>query len=154
MVHIGEIYVRQRLGLNLRKAYRAKYGSLLSITAAWHPSSKVGKARHGMIQAAETSSMQECMPGSVVALSEKGPKRSLKDLVRQTIEEMLNGRSRRKPKAPSAQSDASVPPTARPTGQATTIAGSQLPSHGFLKSRHAKVTMILKATHVMKSLVT
>lgn len=131
MVHIGEINVRQRLGLNLRKAYRAKYGSLLSITAAWHPSSKVGKARHGMIRAAETSSMQECMLGSVVALSEKSPKRSLRDLVRKTIEEMLNGHSRGKPMTRSARSNVSAPPVARPTGQATTIAGSQRPAHGF-----------------------
>lgn len=71
------------------------------------------------------------MSGPIVALSEKSPKRSLKDLARQTIEEMLDGRSRGKPKAPSARSDASAPPTARPTGQATTIAGSQLPAHGF-----------------------
>jgi hypothetical protein len=62
-VHIGEINVRQRLGLNLRKAYRAKYGSLLSITAAWHPSSKVGKARHSMIRTAETSSIRGTCPG-------------------------------------------------------------------------------------------
>lgn len=61
-IHIGEINVRQRLGLNLRKAYRAKYGSLLDITAAWYPSSKVGKTRHGMIQAADTSRIQGTSP--------------------------------------------------------------------------------------------
>jgi hypothetical protein len=130
-VHIGEINVRLRLGLNLRKAYRAKYGSLLYITAAWHPRSNVGKASHGMIQAAETSSMQECMPGPILALSEKSPKRSLGDLVRKTIEEMLNGHSRRKPTARSARSDASAPPVARPTGRITTTAGSQRPAYGF-----------------------
>lgn len=37
------------------------------------------------------------MPGSIVALSEKSLKRSLEDLVRQNIENMLNCRSRRKP---------------------------------------------------------
>lgn len=84
-----------------------------------------------MIQAAETSSMQECILGSVLALSEKSPKRSLKDLARQTIEEMMDGHSRGKPMTRSARSDASAPPVARPTGQATTVAGSQRPAHGF-----------------------
>lgn len=76
----------------------------------------MGKARSGMIQAAETSSMQECMLGSVVALSEKIPKRSLKNLVCQTIEDMLSSRSRRKSMTRSARSDASAPLVARPTG--------------------------------------
>lgn len=71
------------------------------------------------------------MSGSVVALSEKGPKKNLKDLGRQTIEEMMDGRSRRKPMTRSARSDASAPPVARPTGQAITIAGSQRPAHRF-----------------------
>lgn len=76
----------------------------------------MGKVRSGMIQATETSSMQECMLGSVVALSEKSPKRSLKDLARQTIEEMLDGRSRGKPMAWSAQSNVSAPPAQGPPG--------------------------------------
>ena len=69
-----------------------------------------------MIQAAETSSMQECMLGSVVALSEKSSKRGLKDPVRQTIEDMLRSRSRRKPMAWSAQSNVSAPPAQGPPG--------------------------------------
>lgn len=93
------------------------------------------------------------MSGSVVALSEKGPKKNLKDLGRQTIEEMMDGHLR------EADDAVGTERCERSAGRKAYRAGHY--NRGFatscswiLKSRHAKVTMILKATHVMKSLVT